>query len=125
MASIDIKEKFVSLDREGEIHVWFTKRLWELSKELPVFEYEVASFGCFDEDIWFGDQHKPTVNKVLDHYKRIESASFEYPIILSQDGSLFDGAHRICRAYIDGRKTIPAVKFAVDPEPDRRYPIES
>jgi hypothetical protein len=123
MASIDIKGSFVGLERNGETHVWMTERLWELSKDLPVFEFEIATFDSFDKDVWFGDQHKPTVKKILKHYKKIEKANFEYPIILSQDGKLFDGVHRICRAYLDGRKTIPAVQFKVDPEPDHKYPI--
>ena len=38
--------------------------------------------------------------------------------LVSQDGSIFDGARRICRAHLDGRKTIPAVRFVQDPDPD-------
>lgn len=123
MPAFDIKEPFVGFERNGEIHLWLTRRLWELAEGLPVFEYEVASFNGFDKDVWFGSQHKPTVNKVLEHYKKIERATFDHPIILSQDGTLFDGVHRLCRARLDGRKTIPAVKFEVDPEPDRKHPV--
>jgi hypothetical protein len=98
-------------------------RLWQLSKNLPIFEYEVASFNGFDQDVWFGNQQKPTINNVLDHLKKIEKADFEYPIILSRDGIVLDGVHRICRAYLDGRKTISAVKFEIDPTPDRTESI--
>lgn len=121
--NFDIKEPFVGFELNGEICLWLTTRLWELSKDLPVFEYEVASFNCFDKDVWFNSQHKPTVNKVLEHYKKIENANFTHPIILSQDGIILDGVHRICRAYLDGRNTIPAVRFAIDPEPDRKHPV--
>ncbi|MFM6927859.1 MAG: hypothetical protein ACKOX6_05305 [Bdellovibrio sp.] len=119
----DFKEPFVGLERDGEIHLWLTRRLWDLSKNLPLFEYEIASFDSFDQDVWFGSQHKPTVNKVLEHYRKISDANFQYPIILSHDGKILDGIHRICRAHLDGRKTIPAVKFDVDPEPDRKHSI--
>jgi hypothetical protein len=125
MPVIDIKQRFVSLERSGETHVWFTERLWKLSQGLPVFEYEIASFKVFDEDVWFGDQHKPTIKKILEHYKRIETASFDFPIVLSQDGTLFDGIHRVCRAYLEGRKSIPAVQFEIDPEPDSRIPLKN
>ena len=121
---VEIKERFVCFERNGEKYLWFTQRLWALAKDLPIFEFEVSSFNCFDKDVWFGSQHKPTVKKVLEHYRKIEQARFDYPIILSQDGSIFDGVHRICRAYLDGRKTIPAVKFEIDPEPDRKYPLQ-
>lgn len=104
--------------RGNQVFTWYTERLWKLAAELPVFEFEVATFNCFNEDVWFGGVHTPTVNKVLEHYRKIAKANFEYPIIFSQDGSIFDGVHRICRAHLDGRKTIPAVKFEQDPEPD-------
>ena len=104
--------------RGNQVYNWYVERLWKLAGDLPVFEFEVATFDCFDEDVWFGGTHKPTVNKVLEHYRKIANATFEYPIIFSQDGSIFDGVHRICRAHLDGRKTIPAVRFMQDPEPD-------
>lgn len=104
--------------RGNQVYTWYTERLWKLAADLPVFDFEVATFNCFEEDIWFGGVHKPTVNKVLEHYRKIANATFEYPIIFSQDGSIFDGAHRICRAHLDGRKSIPAVRFTQDPEPD-------
>lgn len=94
-------------------------RLWQLTFNLPIFEYEVASFNGFDQDIWFGNQQKPTINNILKHFEKIEKADFEYPIILSRDGIVLDGVHRICRAYLDGRKTIPAVRFDIDPISDR------
>jgi hypothetical protein len=31
-----------------------------------------------------------------------------------------DGMHRIARALLEGRTTIPAVRFSTDPEPDYR-----
>jgi hypothetical protein len=104
--------------RGDQVYTWYTERLWKLAAGLPVYEFEVASFDCFDEDVWFGGVHKPTVSKVLEHYKKIANATFEHPIIFSQDGSIFDGVHRICRAHLDGKKAIPAVRFTQDPEPD-------
>jgi hypothetical protein len=43
-----------------------------------------------------------------------------YPIILGSDGRLMDGMHRVARALLEGRTAVPAVRFAVDPEPDFR-----
>lgn len=117
MLKLSIQDSFC-LKSEGDVSNADT-----LGITIPVFEYEVASFNGFDKDVWFGSQHKPTVNKVLEHYKKIEGANFDHPIILSQDGMVLDGVHRICRAHLDGRKTIPAVRFKVDPEPDRKHPI--
>lgn len=123
MPAFDVKGSYAGFERDGEVCFWRTQRLWELAKNLAVFEYEVASFNSFDKDVWFNTQQVPTVNNVLKHFKKIETANFDYPIILSQNGTVLDGVHRICRAYLDGRKTIPAVRFEVDPEPDRKQPV--
>ena len=117
--NFDFKEPFTGFEQDGEIRLWLVQRLWQLSKDLPVFEYEVASFTGYDQDVWFGNQQKPTINNVLEHFKKIEQAEFEYPIIISSEGIVLDGVHRICRAHLDKRKTIPAVKFEKDPEPDK------
>ena len=76
-----------------------------------------------DKNVWFGSNQEPTVNKVLEHMKKIEKADFDFPIILSQENIVLDGVHRICRAHLEGRKTIPAVRFEIDPEPDFKKPV--
>jgi len=52
--------------------------------------------------------------------KRYAVASADHPglNILSADGGVMDGMHRVCRALMDEQKTIRAVRFANDPEPD-------
>jgi hypothetical protein len=46
------------------------------------------------------------------------NADPELPIILSADGEVFDGMHRIGRALLDDRSTLPAKRLPVDPDPD-------
>ena len=41
-----------------------------------------------------------------------------YPIILSADGHVMDGMHRIAKAWMLGQRTITAVQFERDPPPD-------
>lgn len=119
VTKFDFKEAFTGFEKDGEVRLWLVQRLWQLSKDLPVFEYEITSFNGYDQDVWFGNQQQPTIHNVLAHFKKIEIADFEYPIIISSDGIVLDGVHRICRAYLDQRKTIPAVRFVNDPEPDK------
>ena len=119
MTSDLFKDSFHSIIINGKKYTWSTKRLWQLSKDLPPFEFEVASFTGFDEDFWFGDRIKPTINKVIEHHKKIRDANLKYPIIISQDGIIMDGVHRICRAHLEGIKMIVAVKFEKNPEPDQ------
>jgi hypothetical protein len=41
-----------------------------------------------------------------------------YPIILSAEGYLIDGGHRLAKAYLLRICEVAAVQFALDPEPD-------
>ena len=41
-----------------------------------------------------------------------------HPIILSSEGRVMDGMHRVCKALIDKSATVSAVQFAQNPEPD-------
>ena len=59
-----------------------------------------------------------TCRMVARHADLIQKADPKYPVILSADGRLMDGGHRIAKAWISGRTTIDAVRFRVDPEPD-------
>jgi hypothetical protein len=68
-------------------------------------------------DCWFCG-NPPTCRAVTLHTKRILNADLTFPIILSSDGRLMDGGHRIAKAWLEGRDEVHAVQFAVDPEPD-------
>lgn len=97
--------------------VWYTERLWSLASNLPIKRVHIDQIKEFDMDCWFGDD-QPTCRKVARHAKKIFEADISYPIILSSDGSLMDGGHRIAKAWIAGNKKIAALQFTEDPAPD-------
>lgn len=39
------------------------------------------------------------------------------PIILSEDGEIMDGRHRVVHAIVNGLESVKAVRFEVNPEP--------
>jgi hypothetical protein len=101
--------------------VWHTERLWELSRDLPIKTVAIDSIKELDQNCWFGergDEPIPTCRTVAQHARRIQEADLSYPIILSADGRLMDGGHRLCKAWLAGQEFIQAVQFATDPEPD-------
>ncbi len=104
--------------RDGKHLVWYTEKLWELAASLTPFEVAVSSIKELDEDCWFGPETKPTLREVARHAQRITDASLDIPIILNDDGSLMDGGHRLCKALLEGRESVMAVRFEVMPEPD-------
>lgn len=110
--------------RNGKRLVWYTENLWIRSHGLSPFEIEVSSVKELDEDCWFGPGKKPTLREIAQHCRRINSASLEKPIILNADGSLMDGGHRLCKAILEGHKTIKAVQFTSMPEPDEIHGLD-
>lgn len=101
---------------------WDVDRLIEMSAGLPVQEVEVASIAEVDTVYWF-DPKQPgmTVRELVEHARLIRDVDVTYPIILGFDGRVMDGMHRVCRALLDGRATIAAVRFEVHPDPDHRH----
>ena len=49
---------------------------------------------------------------------RLTQIDLAFPIILSADGSVMDGMHRVAKAVRAGHDGIDAVRFERDPEPD-------
>ena len=97
--------------------VWYTERLWSLSAQLPVKMVRIDTIKEFDLDCWFGND-VPTCREVARHAKKIFEADLSYPVVLSSDGSLMDGGHRIAKAWMQGLNQIAAVQFTDDPAPD-------
>lgn len=102
--------------------VWYTERLWQLARHLPVKSVSIESIAEFDCNCWFDESKPPTCRAVAAHAKRIYEADLSHPIILSAEGYLMDGGHRLAKAWLLGAKEIQAVQFEVDPEPDEVRP---
>lgn len=67
---------------------------------------------------WSGNGDVQTWNELIAHVRLIDAADLSYPIILSADGSVMDGMHRVAKATLAGHDDIVAVQFDQDPEPD-------
>jgi len=97
---------------------WDVDRLVALSAGLPRINVPLTEIRELDESFWFsGPGDIPTCRKVVAHAQLMREADLSFPIILSADGRVMDGMHRVCRAAMDNLKTITAVRFARDPEP--------
>ena len=79
--------------------IWDVHRLVELTKDLPIIEIPVCEIRELDETFWFdGNNDLPTCRRIALHAKLINETDLAYPIILSQDGHVMDGMHRVCKA---------------------------
>ena len=102
------------------VDAWDVDRLIELSKGLAIEEITLSEIWELDSAYWFGDEHPPTVRKVVEHFRLIEDLDPSHPIILGPDGRVMDGMHRVARALLEGRESIRAVRLTVLPNPDYR-----
>ena len=99
--------------------VWDVDRLIRLAQGLPTKTVPLDSIFEFEEVYWFDEQYRPTCRAVVSHIKRIQEADLSSPIILSADGHVMDGMHRVAKAWLLALTAIQAVQFAHDPEPDQ------
>ncbi len=98
---------------------WDVRRLVELSRDFPVERVPLSAIAELDEPYWAGEESKKlTCRDIIDHARLMHDCDLAFPVILSSDGRLMDGMHRICKALFEGRSEIEAVRFVEDPEPD-------
>ena len=98
---------------------WDVDRLVELSAGFTPIEVPLSEIRELDETFWFDHEDlEPTCRRVALHARLMNETDLSHPIVLSQDGRVMDGMHRVCKALIEGRETVRAVRFDVDPEPD-------
>ena len=116
-----MSEKHSRLTPNGR-YFWYTERLWQLAAHLPIKTVPISAIAEFDQDCWFSAATPPTCRQVALHAQRIYAADLAYPIILSAEGYLMDGGHRLAKAWLMGLTEIQAAQFAEDPAPDYILP---
>jgi len=98
---------------------WDVFRLVRLSEEIEVENIPLHEISELDETYWFDTSKAfPTCRDIMEHAQLINEADLSYPIILCSEGRVMDGMHRICKAEMEGKKSIEAVRFKVYVEPD-------
>lgn len=112
-------EATCSSKRDGIEKAWRVTRLWEAASVLPLERANVADLApLLDQVCWFRRLEEATASEVVRHCQRIQEADLNYPIIISQEGWIMDGMHRLAKAMMLGHTTIKCVRFESDPEPD-------
>ncbi len=108
------------------LRIWDVDRLAALARGLPVRKVRLSALTDLDRVGWHGQPDnygRLTCREVADHGRRIYQADLARPILLSAEGHLLDGFHRICKAYLTGVEELPAIQFENTPEPDRLRPL--
>lgn len=108
--TVDLKSCKCTIGRRQ----WKTLTLFEAAKGLKEFDYPINLIDKEEENVWSVE----TIADFISHSKRVEGADLSFPIIVSSQGSIMDGYHRICKAVLQGLESVKAVQFDVDPEED-------
>lgn len=104
----------------GGMDAWDVDRLIELAADLPTQEVALDDLPEIDSEYWFDEQERPTVRKIIEHFRRVDGVDPSCPVILGPGNRVMDGMHRVARALLDRRTAITARRFPELPEPDYR-----
>lgn len=114
-----MRKQYHFRNSEKGLLAWDVDRLVELASDLIPVEVPLSEIRELDKAFWYGrEEDRATCRSVALHAKLILEADLSYPVILSSDGRVMDGMHRICKALIKGSESVTALRFTQDPEPD-------
>ncbi len=103
---------------EQGLLAWDVLKLIELAKDFDVIQVRLSDIRELEEVYWFGLGAQPTPRAIAEHARQIYSADLAYPIILCPEGRVMDGMHRVCKAFLERRDSVSAVRFEELHEPD-------
>ena len=87
--------------------VYNVERLWSMvSRRKPKRIKTSELSDILTSRVWYKTPKDIIKNKNGSHWNRIKNANMRYPIMMTEDGSVIDGCHRWCKAYIKKQKTI-------------------
>jgi hypothetical protein len=116
-----VRKQYYFQPSEVGFDAWDVNHLIELSTSLPVNEVPLTSIRELDTVFWFGaDGSTATVRILVRHMQLVSDVDLSYPVILGSEGEVMDGMHRVARSLLEGRTTVAATRFLIQPEPDFR-----
>jgi hypothetical protein len=115
----EVRTQYHSRPSPEGLCVWNVHHLVELTRYFRPETISLSAIRELDEPYWSGGpKQKLTCREIVEHARLISECDLAFPIILSSDGRVMDGMHRVCKALLEGRSKIEAVRFIEDPKPD-------
>lgn len=108
---MELHQQYHFKKSEKGLLAWDVLKLIRLSSDFEVIQVPLSEIGEMKETYWFGLGAPPVTEDIAQHAKQIYEADLSYPIILCPEGRVMDGMHRVCKAFLESRTTISAVKF--------------
>ena len=109
---VPVEDSYYTRDEEQ----WDAKSLidWCKTNKYPIFEIPLAALNL--NRIPFALNH---IDDFVFQMKRVNETDLKHPIILDDLGQIADGNHRICKALLEGKTTIKAIRIIQMPVADR------
>lgn len=114
-----MRQQYHSRKVGTDVLIWDINALLLKSADLPIKEIALTSILEFEETWWYQTREDvPNCRSLVDHMRLILACELQYPILLSPDGRLMDGMHRVCKAHLEGRSSILSRQLLKLPPPD-------
>ena len=97
---------------DGSGAYWGVARLIDFTENLKPFDCPLAALDL-SREIWANSN----MVDLAYHCKKVLDADLSKPIIISWNGAIADGRHRIIKAIINDKETIKAVRIPWRPSP--------
>jgi disulfide oxidoreductase YuzD len=96
---------------------WLVSDLWKMSETMNTEFESVDKLWSRYSKVFCWTLYGEEVDNefFLHHMERILNADLSYPIILSEEGYIMDGVHRLLKCKFLKKDTISCVKFKKDP----------
>ncbi|MEQ9505462.1 MAG: hypothetical protein RLO80_04270 [Hyphomonas sp.] len=99
-------------------YAWDVDRLIRLASVLVPESIDLERISELDEAYWFAGGDTPSCRRIAGHFRLMQEADLQYPVILCAQGRVMDGMHRVTKALAMGQTTILSVRFEETPEAD-------
>lgn len=104
-----------------ESHYVRDEKTWKASS-LYLFakakEYKIQELPLWCVNLTSEAFESSTLSTFIFQCKRVQECSLDYPILLDDCGQIADGYHRVCKAILEGKETIKAIRLEEMPTPD-------
>jgi hypothetical protein len=114
-----MRKQYHFRESERGLLAWDVDRLIELAKGIEPSAVPLSEIKEIDEPYWYRDgRRSPSCRDLVAHMQLVTATDLRYPIILSPDGRIMDGMHRVAKALLQGEPTIKATRLQMMPKPD-------
>lgn len=101
---------------------WKTQLIWEWENQMNVssliskvergyYKTRKVKININVYDLSNSSFHCPDLLEFLTHYKLVENANLDYPVIVNNQWIVIDGRHRICKAILLWKKSIKWIQI--------------